>query len=337
MSAEVCVEAPARLHLGFYDLSCARGRRFGSLGLTLDGINTTVRVATTPAESSPRVTGAEPERARRILDRLRERLGEFSCGDVVIGPAIPPHAGLGSGTQLALALATAIAQLNGIERSARELAALCGRGARSGIGIAAFEAGGFIVDSGRGPATEIPTAIAQLPFPERWRVLLVLDRAWRGLSGREEQRAFAELAPMARSTGQELSHLTLTAILPALAEEDFPSFSAALGIVQRRGGEYFASQQGGAFTSPRVASIIESLSAVYNLDGWGQSSWGPTGFIFISSPELANEVLRDALRRFPAQQGIEFRLCKARNKGAVAHASAASPCATTFASRRRAR
>ena len=36
----VRVEAPARLHLGFIDVSGSLGRRFGSLGLTLEELST---------------------------------------------------------------------------------------------------------------------------------------------------------------------------------------------------------------------------------------------------------------------------------------------------------
>src|SRR6185369_13930596 len=41
----VTVTAPARLHLGFLDLEGGLGRRFGSLGLTLEGVVTRVGAA----------------------------------------------------------------------------------------------------------------------------------------------------------------------------------------------------------------------------------------------------------------------------------------------------
>ncbi len=45
----VIVEAPARLHLGFMDLSSGVGRRFGSVGLTLESVCT--RVCATLADA----------------------------------------------------------------------------------------------------------------------------------------------------------------------------------------------------------------------------------------------------------------------------------------------
>ena len=49
------------------------------------------------------------------------------------------------------------------------------RGARSGLGVALFERGGFMLDAGRGPATSLPPIVSHLPFPADWRVVLLLD------------------------------------------------------------------------------------------------------------------------------------------------------------------
>src|SRR5260221_8549577 len=142
------VFAPARLHLGFLDLNGGLGRRFGSLGLTIDGIGTRLTV-TRDAATARR--GAVAQRAQRIVDALAA--GRFAAlGPVAlrIDEAIPEHVGLGSGTQLGLAVAAGLAALAGERISARALAPLVERGARSGIGIGAFETRGFLVDGGKG-------------------------------------------------------------------------------------------------------------------------------------------------------------------------------------------
>ena len=41
-SSSIYIEAPARLHLGFLDLEGGLGRRFGSVGLTLDDLATKI-------------------------------------------------------------------------------------------------------------------------------------------------------------------------------------------------------------------------------------------------------------------------------------------------------
>src|SRR5258708_30309614 len=61
-AAQVVVFAPARLHLGFLDLDGGLGRRFGGLGLTIDGFGTPLRLAPAPA---PAAGGPRPGRAPR--------------------------------------------------------------------------------------------------------------------------------------------------------------------------------------------------------------------------------------------------------------------------------
>ena len=141
-SATIRVRAPARLHLGFLDLNGAIGRRFGSIGLAVDQPETELTLRRAAHHDAH---GLESARALALVKKFA---GETSGGGyaVDIRKAIPAHAGLGSGTQLALAIGAAIARVEGHTLSPGNLAALGERGARSGIGLAAFASGGFIVD-----------------------------------------------------------------------------------------------------------------------------------------------------------------------------------------------
>ena len=67
---------------------------------------------------------------------------------IYVEDLIPAHVGFGSGTQAALATAAAVNELYGLGKSVRELAFAVKRGGTSGIGVTAFEKGGFIVDGG---------------------------------------------------------------------------------------------------------------------------------------------------------------------------------------------
>src|SRR4030042_1318270 len=96
---EATVTTTARLHFGFVDPSGRSARPFGSFGLSLDRPRT--RLVLRRAERFA-VSGPEQERALRYLREIAASCGvEESC-DLRIEEAIPPHAGLGSGTQLAL-------------------------------------------------------------------------------------------------------------------------------------------------------------------------------------------------------------------------------------------
>src|SRR4051794_4492666 len=131
----VRVTAPARLHMGFLDFEGGLGRRFGSLGLAVEDMATGGGRRTA---ARGRGEGPDAARAAGHLAALRSAWGLATPVELNIEQAIPAHAGLGSGTQLGLAVGAALARLFGIEASPEIIAALLDRGARSGIGLGAF-------------------------------------------------------------------------------------------------------------------------------------------------------------------------------------------------------
>jgi beta-RFAP synthase len=320
----VRVEAPARLHLGFIDVSGSLGRRFGSLGLALEGFSTILSL-----RRAERFHAEGPD-AHRASDYLRRLLDDHDPPTSValcVDQAIPEHVGLGSGTQLALAVGKAFSALFELPVSTPALAARLDRGARSGIGIGAFEEGGFVIDGGRGAAGSHPPVTARIGFPRSWRVLLVFDRAERGLFGEAERAAFRALQAFPQERAAHLAHLVLLRLMPALVEEDYPSFGSALGEVQRTVGDYFAAAQGGRFTSAAVGDTLAWLEAK-GIAGVGQTSWGPTGFAILDSEVRAQALVREARARFAAHDRLEFAVVSARNRGhslQVLDAAQASP------------
>jgi beta-ribofuranosylaminobenzene 5'-phosphate synthase len=307
----VQVTAAARLHLGFLDLAGDLGRRFGSIGLAIDAFETRIKLREAP---SFEVSGEECERGGRLARRIAESLGLDTGKKLVISNAIPPHAGLGSGTQLALAIATAFRRLAGLPLDAREDARLLERGARSGVGVALFERGGLAVDAGRGSNTEIPPVVAWVNFPRDWRILLISDPRVVGAHGAAETQAFAQLPPFPADAASEICHRALMQVLPGAAEVDLDAFGEGVARIQEIVGDHFAPAQGGGrFTSEAVSRVAARLKAL-GAHGIGQSSWGPTGFAFASDPDHAEYLARRA--RAGCQPGVEIKICKARHHGA---------------------
>jgi predicted sugar kinase len=103
--------------------------------------------------------------------------------------------------------------------------------------------------------------------------------------------------------------------LPAMAENDLASFGAAIAEMQARLGDYYAPMQGGRFTSAAVGEVLTTL-AREGAHGIGQSSWGPTGFAFAASERTANELARIG-RQNEAAKGLDIRVCRGLNRGAV--------------------
>lgn len=312
MVGSVTVVAPARLHLGFLDLNGGLGRRFGSLGLAIDSYATRLSLRRAEVQA---VVGVEAERASRHLDCLARHFGHKSAYQLTIHDAIPAHAGLGSGTKLALAVAAAFRRLEGIALDSAEDALLLQRGMRSGIGIGLFERGGFVVDGGRSDQTTIPPIVARIPFPEDWRVILV--RAPKdGVHGPEEVAAFAQLPPLDAGATGEICRLVLVRVLPNLVERDLDGFAGAIARIQEIIGDYFAPAQGGGrFSNPGVAAVMSELRA-RGARGIGQSSWGPTGFAFAADVTEAKR-LCDQVRGKLAAAGLDAIICKGLNHGAL--------------------
>jgi beta-RFAP synthase len=204
----------------------------------------------------------------------------------------------------------------------RQEAALLGRGARSGIGIGLFETGGLVVDGGRGGLDAPPPILARLAFPPEWRIVLVFDEGRRGVHGPDEVKAFRELPPFPQEAAARLCHLVLMQVLPAVAEADLPLFGAAIAEIQLRLGEYFAPAQGGVFTSPVVQAAVSFLAA-HGGHGAGQSSWGPTGFVFVRSAEAAAE-LTAAFARERRLADVRLDVVQARNEGVLIETTAAT-------------
>jgi len=334
-ASAVTVNAPGRLHLGFLDPGASLGRRFGSLGLVLDGISTTLEMrlarsdddqSDTPGDqyAAPPYASEELPRLRAHIEALKRLSGCRAPVDVRLRHVLPVHAGLGSGTQLALCAGHAFARLHGLALDASELALALARGARSGIGIAGFEQGGLILDGGPRSATELPPVLARLSFPDEWRVLLVLDDARTGLSGPAERKAMAELPPFPQALAAHACHLALMQILPAAAECDFAPFARGVSELQDGIGRYFAASQGGIYTSPAVARVLDWIGARH-CAGIGQSSWGPTGFAILASHDEAAQAVAAARKAGVVGPTLRLEIVKGRNTGAtVIHAPAAA-------------
>ena len=243
----VSVRAPARLHMGFVDLHGGTGRRYGSLGLALDEPSTRVRM-----EPAPRVVAEGPDAARaaRYACALAERFALSGGARIEIEAAIPPHAGLGSGTQLALAVGAGMAKLFDLDVRTVEIAAALDRGARSGLGIGLFDQGGFVVDGGSAGDGVPPPVIARQPFPSEWRILLAYDRGRQGVHGEAEIEEFAALLEFPEIDAAELCRLVLMCALPGVVRTDLDAFGDAIGRIQARVGDHFAGVQGGRFASP---------------------------------------------------------------------------------------
>jgi beta-RFAP synthase len=308
----VTVSVAARLHLGFLDLHGGLGRRFGSLGLALDEPRTTLELARSRIDEA---RGPQADRARAYLARSVAALGVPSGHRLIVRETIPAHAGLGSGTQMALAVAAAVRRLHGVAPDPDRDAARLDRGSRSALGTAFFSRGGIVLDGGRAADDVAIPVVARFAVPPAWRILLVLDPTREGMHGEAERAAFTTLPLFPAERAAHLCRVALMQALPALATADIEGFGRAVTEIQRVIGDHFAPVQGGRYASPGVAAALEAV-ARRGAVGYGQSSWGPTGFALAASAEQARD-WRRSLAGLAAEKGLVVKIVQGRNEGAA--------------------
>ena len=317
-------ETGSRLHFGLLSNQPQSGRLFGGVGAMIDSPRFVV--AAQPAKTfqidvtCENTTPEERDEIKRRVGRIASLQvadcmpAAFTGIHIEIRRCIRPHIGLGSGTQLALAVAKLLNLLAGEHADAVELATKVGRGARSALGIHGFERGGLMIDGGKSASDAVGALAARADLPSQWRFLLMTPADARGLSGDAERDAFAQLPPMDPAIPGRLANIAAHELKPAAEASDFDAFSNALYEFGRTVGEYFAPVQGGTFAHPDMRRLAATLREEQTR-GVAQTSWGPTLVAVLKSAEDANELER-RLAADPKWSGLSLHIAAPRNTGA---------------------
>ena len=330
------VSAGPRLHFGFCNLSLSHERLYGALGVGLDSPRVVVDAERASAVSVAVEAAAAAERAGSppsVRDDVRgyataavDLLG-VDGARITVRESLPRHAGLGSGTQLSAATLAAVAAAHGEPARVRERAPALGRGGRSGVGVATFERGGFVLDTGHPTARfttdrpadgewTVPPVAARHPVPDDWRFLLVEPEAAAGRNGAAEEDAMRTAVERAEpGLADRIGGIVTRRALPAIATGNPEAFGAAVAEIGRLNGAWYADEQGGVYRPP-VGEIVDSLAGAASVFGAGQSSWGPTvyGVTTAAHADAAAEAGERALDA--AGVGGEVSVVRAANEGA---------------------
>ena len=324
------VRTCARLHLGLMDNNGEQGRLYGSIGLA---INRPQLVLQAEAADALCVEGSETSRITAYAERFISRYGMPKGAHLNLLTAIPAHVGLGSGTQLGLAVGAALARLAGLKLSVADIAVAVERGMHSGIGIATFQHGGFVLDGGHrilpvqstvsdgsGQSRQIekgrvPPVLFRHAMPADWHFVTVIPDLGPGFSGAKEHSAFLQLPVAPSSLVEKISWVLLMKMLPALVEKDIENFGRALTSIQCMVGDCFASVQGGRFAAPVLEKLVEFLLEKGAV-GAGQSSWGPAVYGLVAGSVRARQ-LEQHVRAYLDSQGGGLVFCvQPQNRGA---------------------
>ena len=207
----------------------------------------------------------------------------------------------------------------------KELALLVGRGGTSGIGTAAFEFGGFIIDGGHGfgkngEKTEFrpsaasrgvrpPPVIVRHDFPSDWKILLAVPNLPAGASGIKETDIFRTCCPVPVEDVRILSHEILMRMLPGLIERDLELFGSSVNAIQSLG---FKKIEIGLQPKeiPELIGKMRSAGAACA----GMSSFGPAVYAIGDTDMRAVE--REARSYMDDHAGGTTLITSARNSGA---------------------
>ncbi len=315
--------APSRLHFGLYSFGHPDRRQYGGVGVMVDEPRTVLHGG--PAE---RFTTSGP-RADRIAQFAKtwaaaNEYDELPSLEIAELESPSEHAGLGSGTQLGMAVGAMLHALTGtVQPPASELAQSVGRGLRSAVGAYGFALGGLIAERGKEEEQSVSPLYVRVEVPRAWRFVLLQPKLTPGISGSAEAQAFIKAPPVDPRRTDELIDLAQRQMLPAAAMGDFDTFAASLFRYGVLAGECFADIQGGPYNGVVLTRWIERMRAAGAV-GVGQSSWGPTLFAVMPSQDDA-EALLASLRDTIEGEGCDARITTVSQSGARFELDAESP------------
>jgi beta-ribofuranosylaminobenzene 5'-phosphate synthase len=316
----VLIQTPSRLHLTLTDLTGSSGRVDGGVGLSLDEPNILLE-----AERSEDLQ-AYGENADRAMDAVRAVQKHLGLGGAClqIRRGYRMHVGLGGGTQLGIAAGKALCELYNQPISVREIARIIHRGGTSGIGTAAFEAGGFLIDGGHsyGPGKDKmsfspssasagvrPAAVTMRhDFPRDWKIILALPEIAPGAHGKREVDIFREYCPLPVAEVHELCYQILVRMVPSLVEENLDDFGAAINRVQEIGFKKVEVMLQHPVVHRLMAEMREAGAACAGL-----SSFGPAVYAIT---DTGSRDIESAARKAMNEVGGEVLITRARNEGA---------------------
>jgi beta-ribofuranosylaminobenzene 5'-phosphate synthase len=315
-AVEVTVSTPSRLHFGMIDMRGDLGRIHGSVGVAIDRPRILLKAS---PSSQLHVKGLRAERVRACAETILRTYDVDGGANIELVSDISEHSGFGSGTQLALAVGTAISRIYSLGLTPEEIAVTLGRSKRSGVGVYAFKQGGFIIDGGHrlDRRDELPPLLFSVPVPEDWLFVIGLPEIAQSHYGELEQTAFKRIEPPPPQLIGEISRVILVRMMPAILEGDAKAFGEAMTEIDFKFGEFWLKVQGGRFSSPVIEDGVNFLLGAGAL-GVGQSSWGPA-FYGLAEGEGQSNSLSIGLRRHLNSGGRRGEVFIARpdNKGAV--------------------
>ncbi len=336
------ITSPSRIHIGLIDLNGSIGRVDGGIGITLNHPNFIIEgkeSSDIEIEFDKKVLGNEIDKynigyvaknyynyelEKRIHDISKKILNHIGEDGIYlkIKNIMPQHSGLGSGTQMALSVGKLISLIYNKELDGNTLSNITGRGGTSGIGVNAFEKGGFIIDGGHtfgkgkdkedfrpsSASKHVRTPPVLFRHDFNWDVVLTIPQG-ENIHGDKEVNIFKKYCPIPLNETQRMCHLILMKMMPAVIEHDIISFGGVINELQYLGFKKIEVKL-------QKNMVKELLKALQNVSYSGLSSFGPTIYSICDGKEDIQKVVETS-QEFFDKNGVEgnILITKGNNEG----------------------
>ncbi|TFG19186.1 MAG: hypothetical protein EU533_06975 [Promethearchaeota archaeon] len=328
---KIRITTPCRIHLSLIDENGYTGRVDGGIGLMLDRPNVIFEASNSAEEFKIEANRYYRESIEVINQQASKIFKVFNINNknfhFHLKRYYPSHVGLGSKTQLSLAIATAITKLKNISNlSTIELTKLVERGGTSGIGWRGFEMGGFILDAGhdfgkgKEKETFLPSSasknvnpaltLLRYAIPDDWRFVLAIPNVKKGAYGDEEVSIFQTHAPIPKVEVNEVSHQILMKLIPGLIKNNLDCFGEGLKRIQSIGFKKIEIS-----LQHDIVKDLLTFFEEFGLKAYGMSSFGPSVVGITQSEDEANDLLKATQMKLK-KIGGHIYICKPNNEGA---------------------
>ncbi len=297
---QIKVESNSRLHLGFINLNSASSYSYGGLGLSISNHPTIVSIG-----RAKKFESNLPRTLSKIVHNYltKNNLSTRIKIDCISKPK--SHIGLGSGTQLILSLQELILEYFNLDKGNN----IFKRNFRSGVGYNSFRHGGFILDA---PKKDLSPSqvVFKCKFPSSWKIVLLFDHSKKGIYGQPENKFFA--SKNSDTLRKTLSDIALNELIPSIIHHDFIIFANSLTKFQKLNARFYSSIQKSMYLSKDIHKVITQVSKFFNV-GSGQSSWGPTSYMFIDPKDDINEILPILDKAISMYNNVSYSIVSAKN------------------------
>jgi beta-RFAP synthase len=297
---QIKVESNSRLHLGFINLNSTSPYSYGGLGLSISNFPTIISISRAKKFESNLPSNI----SKTIHNYLKKnKLSHLVKIDCISKPE--SHIGLGSGTQLILSLQELISKYYKLDQDVD----LFKRNFRSGVGYNTYKHGGIILDA---PKNDLSSSqvIFKSKLPSSWKIILLFDKSKKGIHGKSESKFFT--STNSDTLRKTLSDIALNELIPSIINHEFSIFASSLTKFQKLNARFYSSIQKSIYLSTEIDKVISHISKFFTV-GSGQSSWGPTSYMFIDPKDDINEILPILDKTISMYNNVSYSIVSAKN------------------------